>query len=386
MGKKKALLLVVGGRAAPDVLALFCVQPHLVAILTSREGWGDEPAFREIASSLPNHEQLLATQQVDSYKFEEIRQACSDIYQAYPKTDWDWAFSIASCPKIMGIAAYEVAKENTIPCLYIDSLHEYVATFVSDIRDIPDIGIPPERLFQMTVQEYMKVYRREPRMLDQNQMNYRRKAEGWGDIAHIMAVSRETPDFTRLMHEKHARVAVPFPPALVESNLVQTLARLHAVEIEQSPNGAFTCAFTSQHFAKFLRTGDWLEVYTWHEAKEAGFASDYQWGYTIQSIAENELDVAFTYKAQLIFVECKTDGNPFFRTNYLNGISSKAEMLGGNYVTKIFITNASKEQEGYNNFYNQATLRRIVVVTAEDLPDLGRILKKEAENPTYKRI
>jgi hypothetical protein len=387
MERKKALLLVVGGRAAPDVLALFCVQPHLVAILTSKEGWNGELAFREIASSLPNHEQLLATQQVESYKFEEISQACSDIYQSYPKTKWNWTFSIASCPKIMAVAAYEVAKENGIPCLYIDSQHEYVKSFVADIRDIPDIGIPPERLFQMTVQEYMKVYRREPRMLGQNQMNYRRKAEGWGDIARVMALSPHTLDFTKLMREKPAWGIVPFPSALAESPLVRTLIGFQAVKIERASNGSFTCAFTSEHFAKFLGTGDWLEVYVWHEAKEAKFASDYQWGYKIKSTAENELDMACTYQAQLIFVECKTDKNPFLGgTRYLDSINGKAEMLGGNYVTKIFVTNASKEQEGYNNFYNQATLRRIVVFTAEDLPQIGSLLEKEAKTPRYPRI
>jgi len=47
----KALLLVVGGRGFPDILTMLCVQPELVVIITSEEGWGDEIKFREIAFS-----------------------------------------------------------------------------------------------------------------------------------------------------------------------------------------------------------------------------------------------------------------------------------------------------------------------------------------------
>src|SRR2546423_10667630 len=102
MEKKKALLVVAGGRAVPDVLALFYVQPHLIIVLTSEEGWRDEPTFVEIANSLPNHEQLLPTLHVKSYKFEEIKQACLEACQPYPESEWEWTFSIGSCPKIMG--------------------------------------------------------------------------------------------------------------------------------------------------------------------------------------------------------------------------------------------------------------------------------------------
>jgi len=56
MAVKKALLVVAGGRATPDVLGLYCVQSQLVIILTSEQGWDGEDAFLEIAHSFPERD------------------------------------------------------------------------------------------------------------------------------------------------------------------------------------------------------------------------------------------------------------------------------------------------------------------------------------------
>lgn len=83
----------------------------------------------------------------------------------------------------------------------------------------------------------------------------------------------------------------------------------------------------------------------------------------------------------------QADEEPFQgKASYLDTINNKAEMLGRTYVTKLFITNATKLRKGYANFLEQAKLRKIVVVTAEDLPDIGSIMEKQAINPTYPRI
>lgn len=282
----------------------------------------------------------------------------------------------------MAIGAYEVAKQKNIPCLYVDTQHEAIVSLVKDI------GIRSQDFFHMKVPDYMKIYRREPEVHTSKQARYRKVVEQWEDIACLAALSDDTPSFTKLMRNKKQKVLVSLSPAtLVASPLVRKLEERQAIKIQTQPNGVVTCEFTSKDFARFLGSGDWLEIYVWHEAKEAKIADDCQWGYKIKSAAESELDVVFTYRAQLIFAECKTDDNPFQETiHYLDTISSKAEMLGGKYVTKIFITNASKTQPGYPNFLEQAKLRKIVVATAEDLPNLKEILKREAITPTFPRI
>ncbi len=387
MEKKKALLVLAGGRAVPDVLALLCVQPQLVAIITSHEGWKDEETFKEIAQALPNQEEPFPTIKVKSYDLAEAMQSCTDVFITYPTTNWEWFFSIGSCPKIMGIAAYEVAKQKDIPCIYIDTQHEKIVSLVRDI------DIDPHDLFHMSVSSYMKIFRREQKQLNQEIVQYRKKAESWGHLARIMALSPDAVAFIKMMRDKPSKVPVHFSDeALTASSFIQSLVELQVIEIGHDADEQKTCAFTSPHIARFLGKGDWLEVFVWHEAKSIEIADDCQWGYEIKSAATNELDVALTYKAQLIFAECKTDEEPFQnKTWYLDGINTKAEMLGRSYVTKLFITNASKTKDGklragYNNFVEQAKLRSIVVVTAEDLPNIGEILKREALTPTFPRI
>jgi len=382
MGKKKALLVVAGGRAIPDVLALYVVQPHLVITITSEQGWDNENAFVEVAKSLPNYEKLVSIPNVNAYDFEIAKQACIDACEPYPPSNWDWAFSISSGPKITGIAAYEVAKEKGIPCLYIDTQREKVVSLITDVQ------ITPQQLFHMDVQEYMKIQQRKPKIHDQEVAQYRRKVEKWGNIARLLALSFDTPSFTKLMYEKKENVLIALSPALLPTSpLLRSLEKFRAIRTEHNSDGTITCAFTSKHSAKFLGTGDWLEIYVWHEVNEAKFADDCKWGYEIISSAKNELDVVLTYKSQLIFAECKTEAEPFEgKTGHLDRINNKAEMLGRTYVTKLFITNGSKTKKGYTNFMEQAKLRKIVVATAEDLPNIGQIMKREAENPTYPRI
>jgi len=117
LAKKKALLVIAGGRVMPDILALYAVQPHLVITITSEQGWDNEKSFVEIAESLPNHEKIIPVRNVNAYDLNIAIKACIEACQPYPDSAWDWTFSISSGPKITGIAAYEVAKEKNIPCL-----------------------------------------------------------------------------------------------------------------------------------------------------------------------------------------------------------------------------------------------------------------------------
>lgn len=383
--KKKALLVVAGGRIVPDVLALFAIQPHLVVIVTSIEGYNGESTFREVVASLPDHEKIGETIHVDAYNFEAAKIACIEACRPYPDTEWDWTFSMSSSPKIMGIAAYEVARQKNVPCLHIDTQHEKIVSLVQDIRGK---HVFPNNLFHMNVDTYMKFQQRQRKEQKQQELQYRRVVERWHHIVDILAQSPDTPLFTRLMRDKAEKQEVALlPSTLADSSLLKDLIQANIVKLIEKSEGIF-CAFTSKNAARFLGKGDWLELYVWSKIQthQPKFADDCQWGYVIKSTAENELDVVFTYNSSLIFVECKTDENPFYqKTKYLDAINNKAAMLGGSYVTKLFVTNASKMMEGYENFDAQAKLREIVLVTGEDFPKIGEILEKEAKSPKYAR-
>src|SRR5260370_28826145 len=123
MDRKKALLVVAGGRAAPDVLSLLWIQPQLVRVITSKEGWPYEQAFIDIAQSLPECK-IDVIHDVDAYELGTGKKACIEACQPYPNTEWDWTFTIGSSPKVTGIAAYEISKQMDIPCRSICTHHE----------------------------------------------------------------------------------------------------------------------------------------------------------------------------------------------------------------------------------------------------------------------
>ena len=377
----------------PDVLALFYTQPHIIVVITSEEGWAGEKAFVDIAKGRPRHEFLDFVRNVNAYKFDECERACDKtayeiVQKAYPDANYhlEWVFAIGSAPKITGIAAYEVAKKRGIPCLVVDTLHEKVVSLVKDVET--DVDVNEQELFHPDVPNYMRIQRRTYRIDNEKIANYRATVEGWGHIAQELALSPETPSFTDTMRDKKAGTLVPLPPELIGSPLILALEKYGLLEVKPNIQGETCCSFKSSQAAKFAGTGDWLEIFVWHEAKKAGFADDCQWGYKIiDGTAENELDLALTYNAQLLIGECKTDYNPFKgKRSYLDTLDSNAHLLGGNFVTKIFITNQPKTREGYESFNEQADKRRIVVLTAEDLPTIREHLKEQAKNPTYPRI
>ena len=378
MEKKKALLVLAGRRAAPDALALFWLQPQLVIAITSEEGWAAEEAFVDLAKALPSC-QVEIVRNINAYDLDAARDACIQVCESYPESEWDWTFTIGSSPKVTGIAAYEVAKQKDLPCWHIDTQHEKLVSLVKKIE------VDKQRFFHLDLATYMKIQHR--RYKESEDGEYRAQAQNWGYIAREMALSPEGSELTPVFRDKKENDEISLPLELISSPLVQTLEKTGLISLKN--NGGITiCKFTSAKAAKFLGTGDWLEIYVWSEAKQARFADDHQWGYEVyDDLVKNELDLALMYKAQLLIAECKTDKNPFQgKRNYLGKLDAIANLLGGTYVTQLFVTNQYGTGSSYDVFKQQARQRKIVVVTAEELPKIGEILKREAIKPTYPRI
>ncbi|MBV8822300.1 MAG: hypothetical protein JO123_05865 [Ktedonobacteraceae bacterium] len=98
------------------------------------------------------------------------------------------------------------------------------------------------------------------------------------------------------------------------------------------------------------------------------------------------------YHAQLVIAECKSVEKPFemgklskYQSDYLRDIDAVAQLLGGTYVGKVFITNQPGAGQSYQIFKQHAHDRNIIVVTREDLPKVGEILKEAAMKPKYPR-
>lgn len=387
MSKKKALLVVAGGRAAPDVLSLLYLQPERVIALTSEEGWKAKDAFLDIARAIPFCD-ITIVPDVNAYDIDASKRICREACSLYSDTEWDWTFTIGSSPKITGIAAYEVAKEMKIPCWHIDTRHEKVVSLVKET------DVDKQRFFHLTINDYMKIQGRSCKEKKGPTQDYREVAEKWHKVAEEMAFSKDTARLTSIFY-RHVRSKeiseVIKDPIQISSELASlpltlSLENEGLLRISKDNNGTTHYWFTSINAAHFLGTGDWLEIFVWYKAQQAHFADDYKWGYEIRGKISNELDLALIYKAQLIIVECKTDLDPFnAKKGYLRDLDSTTELLGRAYVGKIFVTNQPGSGDAYNTFCQHARERNIVVVTNEQLTNMGAILKNEALNPTYER-
>lgn len=139
--------------------------------------------------------------------------------------------------------------------------------------------------------------------------------------------------------------------------------------------------------------GNWLEAFVYNEALNEKDMVGYPiFDYCDISLeikldqAEKEIDVACIHEAQLIYCSCKTDKDPF-KTLYLDELRSISSMIGGRFCSRVFVTNAVfSDQTKQSQFLDQSKQREIVVVTGNELANIGKILTKQAIKPDFWRV
>ncbi|MBE3560240.1 MAG: DUF1887 family protein [Ktedonobacteraceae bacterium] len=330
MEKKKALLIVAGGRAIPNVLSLLYLRPQVVRVILSKEGWDHKQAFVDIARSIPDC-QIDIIADIDAYDFNICLEACQNACEPYPDDEWEWTFDITSAPKITGIAAYEVAKQKGVSCWHADAQRERHVSLVKPVE------IDTARFFHLTLDDYMKAQHRIWAIPQGPVPDYRQIVTKWADITKELVASPDTIELLTLLHDKKPGDTVPLPAHLIYSPLLQSIANKGLLEIDRLRYGVITGEFTSKQAAKFLGTGDWLEFYVWNEAvstkldDDSNFTDEFhcQWGCSIfDGPVEKELDLALMYKAQLILAECKAEQNPYLaKRGHLHKLQAKANVL-----------------------------------------------------------
>jgi len=381
----KALLMLTGGRGIPDMLTVKYLRPDITLTITTKQGLGTAKHLQQLVQAKFGCK-LEIQPVVHPYNEQAIKDACNRALDQYP--DAEWIMSLTSAPKIVSIFAMDLARERNVPCWFLNTDEGEV---ISLAKDVP---VDHQKIFIATVEEYMNVYQRLYTI--PKPPAYRKKAQSWYNIAQVLV---QEPKLThlflgRLREAQRGRgqyEPVTFTIDVQAKPLMQQLATapLHVATINSESGDALQCTIVDGEKREFLN-GDWLEVYVWKEVEKAGFAQDYQWGYKIfHKQDEYELDLALTARGLLFIAECKTDYDPFTRrSHYLDTIEANASLLGGAFVTKFFITNHPDPEsiQSYTPFHHQAEQKKIRILTAQHLPNIGSILRDEVTNPTYPRI
>src|SRR5260370_14987751 len=406
MENKRALLTLFGGRAfLPIALLVLHEKPALVVPISSEQSQRHLPqlqqAIRKFQTGSEIQSRFEAPKHIDAFEVQEIQDLCEKVIAQYP--DMERVGDIESGASLMSLGGYIGGKKcseekvASIKCWYLNTARA---------RAIPLIGEPQDdSIFHISVDDYATAYGRTLKAGELASIQSSKKAE-WLSFARRLGKDSTYNSLLKVvMNEIKDRPAINTPKLYELSGLSDEVYKL--LEDAQkaglisalSRNADLKICFKLSYLQNKFLNGGWLEAYVWDEARsltdetnETRFFDDCQWNQLVEGDIDNELDVAATYKAQLIVAECKTGDNAF-AVNTLYKWDSVSEYFGGKFVGKLLITNLLPPKEAARGLYKshldflaRAHSKGIVVVTGEALPDIGAILKQEAIDATYPRI
>jgi len=392
---QKAQLILVGGRASiPNILTIIHQDPDVIVAVSSTESRKDVPRLEDAIKAVLPTCRVETTNAVDAFDFSQIYNECEEAVKKYPMADW--IFNITTGTTIMSLGAYEVAKQYKqsmhIRCWYLNTSQTRVVSLLEDEFS----NVDGETIFEIDVPQYAAAYNRvlSPGDLD-NERTYAEQqwlafAQRLGKapysaslIKQVMSKIGNRPGKDKDGEDKSKDYTLTRLPDAAYSLLEE--AQNFQLVSQLSKNTSSISFHLNYLQDKFLN-GSWLEAYVWDEARKLNLFYDCQWNHTItDGKSKNELDVAMTYKAQLLIAECKTGEEESFDSKTIYKLDSVANLLGGKFVGRVLVTSLPlpmKKQE----FMEQAESRRVIVLTAEDLPTIGAELAKEAVNPRFSRI
>jgi hypothetical protein len=396
MGKKKALLTLFGGRSfLPIALIVLHERPDIVVAISSEQSQYDIPQLRQAIEKFRDQLGFSCTLEapdgVDAFDVEKIQSTCENALTKYP--DAEWIFDITSGTSLMSIAAYEAAKkarlnlESSVKCWYMNTSHTRVISLVGEKRT-PDI-------FQINVDDYATAYSRE--LIPGDLEERREQSEKiWLPFAQKVGKNPRYAELLKSVMLEVGRAKQGRPSRATVKDYVlknssqemynfleeaKTVGLLEALGRDSASNISLRLSYLQD---KFLN-GAWLEAYVCDEARKLRIFDDCQWNQRIiDGNNKNELDVAMTYKAQLLIAECKT-GDEAFASDTLYQLNAVANMLGNRFVGKLLITSLPRK-DASKDFEAKRKGLHIVLATAEDLPDIRRILEKQAKSPDFPRM
>jgi len=400
MANKKALLTLFGGRSfLPTALTLMHEKPDAVVAISSKQSYQDLAQLQRAVDKYQKEHgfscKLETPDGIDAFEVAEIQRLCESILAQH--SDTSWVFDVTGGTSLMTLAAYEAAKEYsakfTVPirCWYLNTAQTRVIPLLGEGCD--------ENIFHINVDDYVAAYSRElvPGELEDQRQYSEQK---WLPFAQTLGKNLQSAALVKSVMSKIAQrpgkqnarlyTMQDLPEGtyslLEEAQQVGLLGQL-------SRNSGSSISFQLSYLQDKFLNGAWLEAYVWDEAgkiwdetRERALFDDCQWNQRVEDgRSRNELDVAVTYKAQLLIAECKTGEEESFSSDTLYKLDSVANVLGSRFVGKLLVTSIFGKKPS-QDFLAQAKSRKIVVVTGEGLADIATTLKHEAIDPTYPRI
>jgi len=391
---RRVTVLVLGGRLTPNLVGILALRPAAVEFIISKDTPTRYEEIYEVLQQVADLDRSAEPHYLSAYDFITNRDICLAVAQRHPEDEI--IFDISSAPKIMGFAAYEVARFLHQRAVIVDTANGRLIDLV------PPSAAPVP--IEIDLAQYLACYGRRPELtfdFKKLSVSQQQAIDAASYLATAGPAAVEALDRLRSWSQGKGKRTIPFKktqPLSAEAR--EVLRQLESfgliANLEEQSDGRVQYTIPTDMDWKYLE-GTWLEIYVWHQVlqcqDEQGQpmfrGSQVGLSFEIPSDgARKQIDVGYVYHGQMIHVSCKTGSKPF-KTQYLDELRAVSSLIGGRFTSRLFVTNAfppSDTDTDYTRFLDQAKDRETVVVTGNELPRIKEILKKQALQPTYPRI
>ncbi len=396
---KVVRVIIVGGRPFPNYQAFLSQENKIykIVILHTPEGIDNYKNLKQVLTNLAEKRVWEKDFEINAYSISETLDKLTKIKEHFPK--FKMSIDVTSAPKISSFAAMEFVMNNAnSELIYNNTKNGQLEIFRKDLeKDALHLKQENEFLKPPTVEEYLKIYGR------QGKDNFKvseltlSKKEALDLVNYVLVLKEEGVKFFDYLR-KTLQVKVTNNKRKKTLNIsnvkflneLEEVAKKGFLRIIKKSNTTISIEIDESNF-KFL-DGKWLDFYTSKIAEKTGLFHDVKHSLEIplRTGATNELDFIGILKERLpgvaVIGECKTGVNPL-DTKELDKLNSLAEMIGGDYVLKLFITNRfsseydddKNKKKSLENFKKQAEARKIKLIMGEDLIKLDEKIKEYVE-------
>lgn len=385
------LILLWGGRVQPTIVLAHQLNPAAVVCIVSRDTIN--PPVGVLRRVLP---QAIVPDPVpvDPYRTAATLAALEQARSRFP--DLRPIVSVTSATVPMTVAGYEMARHWGCPAYYIN-------TRGGEVLDLTRPDEPDPLRMAVRVDTYARIYGLE--LLPPEQVTpYATTAEtrraaalnlgrGGRPAVEVLAWLRGKSGADQETATQGLKQKVwPAHFGADHRGVLQMLEAHGLIRHVRHSARQVSFAIPQAGEAEFLR-GDWLEQYVLAvgqtlQARRVFY--DCAAGVRLRTgAAEREVDFIATFRGMALVASCKAATKPW-RKSYLDELGAVAKTLGGDYVTRLYITDGVRapalppgRTDPFPAFVQQAQQQRTVIVTGDDLPRLDEVLQREVETPTY---
>lgn len=393
--RPRLLVCLLGGRIQPAAMTAILTRPDMIACVVS----ADEPKTADHLLALLKSWNAgcvpLPTQVVSAASALAAEQAVESLIAANPYAKP--IISLTGAPMPMGVGACTAARRAECPAYYLNTARRALVDLAHE-----DTAEPVDLRLRMG--EFLHVHGLQMRRDDAGQIDKPLLP------AYVLALALLTQDLSvacelqlwlAQINFNHRPWSRPWTLDDRHLYLLEQLAGLGLLSGFRTEQHAGECivhaAVPDATHRKFL-TGHWLEYYVYLVAQDLKhesaplFDSMAHSLHMLSSDAEREIDFIGLRGSIPLIASCKTGANDSWEKSVLDEVVTVGKNLGDNYCTKLYVTSRSAPHVGPTRnmqavqFREQAHNAKVVVVTGDELPDLDKILLREATTPTYTRL